>query len=114
MKKPATAQRRRRKRVPRMRFKLDGEWWTVRIERPPSKELCEGICHYKRRTIYFHPRALKTNMLGIIAHELAHCVFPIVDETHIRDFERVTSVVARWASKYTDGQISIGQHRRDK
>jgi hypothetical protein len=111
MKKPATGPRRRQKRVPRTRFKLDGEWWTVRIERPPSKELCEGICHYKRRTIYIHEQALKTNMLGILAHELAHCVFPIVDETHIRDFERVISVVARWASKYTNGQISIGRHK---
>lgn len=110
MKKPATGQRRRKKR-PSMRFRLDGEWWTVRIQRPPAKELCEGLCHFKRREISIHPQALKTNMLGILGHEIAHCVFPIVDETHIRDFERVLSVVAKWASQYTGGQITIGRHK---
>jgi hypothetical protein len=111
MKKPAKAQPRRKKRVPRMRFKLDGEWWTVKIQRPPDKELCEGLCHFKRREISIHPQALKTNMLGILGHEIAHCVFPIVDETHIRDFERVLSVVAKWASQHTGGQITIGRHK---
>jgi hypothetical protein len=40
---------------------------------------------------------------------------PCVDETHIRDHERLVSVVARWlANTFSDGKISIGQHRRDK
>jgi len=37
MKKPATGQRRRKKR-PTMRFRLDGQWWTVKVQRPPDKE----------------------------------------------------------------------------
>jgi hypothetical protein len=114
MKKPATAQRRRRKR-PTMRFKLDGEWWTVKVQRPPDKDLCEGSVSYRRRIVYFHPKALKANLLGIVAHELAHVNFCCADETHVRDHERLVSVVTRWLAKtFCDGQISIGQHRRDK
>jgi hypothetical protein len=68
MKKPATAPRRRSKR-PTLRFKLDGEWWIVKVQRPPSKELCEGMTDFRRRVVYFHPQALKANLLGIVAHE---------------------------------------------
>jgi hypothetical protein len=100
---------------PTLRFKLDGEWWTVRVERPPDRELCEGCVVYKKRTIYFHPKAVKDNLLGIVAHELAHVNFVCADETHVRDHERLVSVVARWlANTFCDGKISIGQHRRDK
>ena len=100
---------------PTMRFKLDGEWWTVKVQRPPSKELCEGVTDYKKRTVYFHPNAIKGNLLGIVAHELAHVNFVCSDETHVRDHERLCSVVTRWlANTFCDGKISIGQHRRDK
>ena len=114
MKKPASTPRRRSKR-PTMRFRLDGEWWTVKVQRPPSKELCEGMTDFRRRVVYFHPKALKANLLGIVAHEVGHATMPCVDETHIRDHERVVSVVARWlANTFCEGKISIGQHRRDK
>ena len=113
MKKPATAPRRRSKR-PTLRFKLDGEWWTVRVQRPPSKELCEGMAHYKKRTVFLHPAALKGNLLGICAHELAHVTMPCVDETNVRDHERLVSVVVRWAAGLNDGKVTIGQHRADK
>jgi hypothetical protein len=53
---------------PTMRFKLDGHWWRVKIQRPPCKELCEGLCHYEQRTIYLHPEALTGNGIGIIVH----------------------------------------------
>jgi hypothetical protein len=111
MKKPAKAQPRRKKRPPSMRFKVDGVWWTVRIQRPPDKELCEGMAHYKRKTVFLHPAAIKSNLLGIVAHEIAHVTMPCVDETHIRDHERIVSVVTRWAAKYNDGKISIGRHK---
>lgn len=114
MKKPRSGQRRRSKR-PTMRFRLDGQWWTVRVQRPPDKELLEGCVNYHKRTVYFHPQALKANLLGIVAHEMAHATMPCVDETHIRDHERLVSVVARWlANTFCDGTISIGQHRRDR
>jgi hypothetical protein len=58
MKKPASTTRRRSKR-PTLRFKLDGEWWIVKVQRPPSKELCEGMTDFRRRIVYFHPQALK-------------------------------------------------------
>jgi hypothetical protein len=65
--------------------------------------------------VYFHPKAVKDNLLGIVAHELAHVNFVCADETHVRDHERLVSVVARWlANTFTEGKISIGQHRRDK
>ena len=104
-----------RKKRPTLRFKFDGEWWTVRVQRPPDKELCEGTVCYKKRVVYFHPHALKANLLGIVAHEIAHVTMQCVDEAHVRDHERLCSVVARWLARtFTDGKISIGQHRRDK
>ena len=100
---------------PTLRFKLDGEWWTVLVQRPPDKDLCEGQVNYRTRVIYFHPKAVKDNLLGIVAHEMAHVNFVCADETHVRDHERLVSVVARWLAKtFCDGKISIGQHRRDK
>ena len=111
----AKAKPRKRKKRPTFRFKLDGEWWTVKVGRPPSKELCEGMTDYKRRVVWFHPTAIEGNLLGIVAHELAHVNFVCSDETHVRDHERLVSVVARWlANTFADGKISIGQHRRDK
>jgi hypothetical protein len=112
MKKPPTGPRKRGKRRPVFRFKLDDEWWTVRIQRPPSKELCEGIAHYKKRTVFLHPKAVKGNLLGIVAHEIGHVTMPCVDETRIREHERIVSVVAEWvANTFLDGKISIGRHK---
>ena len=100
---------------PTFRFKLDGEWWTVKVQRPPDKVLCEGSVSYRTRTVYFHPHAVKGNLLGIVAHELAHVNFCCADETHVRDHERLVSVVTKWlATTFCEGKISIGQHRRDK
>jgi len=100
---------------PTYRFRIDGEWWTVKVQRPPSKDLCEGITDYKKRIVYFHPNALKANLLGIVAHEIAHVTMCCVDESHVREHERVVSVVARWLAKtFCNGEISIGQHRRDR
>lgn len=101
-----------RKNRPTFRFRLDGEWWTVRVQRPPDKELCEGSCDYRRRIVYFHPKAIKDNLLGIVVHEISHATMPCVDETHVRDNERVASVVAEWlANTFNDGKISIGRHK---
>lgn len=105
----------RRSRRPTLRFRYDGQWWTVRVQRPPDKELCEGTVDYKKRVVYFHPRAVQGNLLGIVAHEIAHVTMACVDEAHVRDHERLCSVVARWlAREFCEGKISIGQHRRDK
>ena len=102
----------RRGKRPTFRFKLDGEWWTVRVQRPPDKVLCEGSCDYRKRVVYFHPQAVKNNLLGIVAHELAHANFSCADETHVRDHERLVSVVAQWlATTFCDGTISIGKHK---
>ena len=115
MRKAAKAGRKHHKTRPVFRFKLDGEWWTVRVQRPPSKDLCEGMTDYKKRVVWFHPNAVKGNLLGIVAHELAHVNFVCSDETHVRDHERLCSVVTRWlANTFNDGKIRIGQHRRDK
>jgi hypothetical protein len=115
MQKAATAPPKPRKRRPALRFKLDGDWWTVRVGRPPDKEKLDGLCHYKNKTIWLAPHALKGDLLGIVTHELTHAVIPPTDETHVRDLERLVCVVARWAAHtFNDGKISIGQHRRDK
>jgi len=114
MKKPATAPRRHKKR-PTMRFRLDGQWWTVKVQRPPDKERLDGMCHYARRIIYLHPEAVKGDLLGVVAHELVHCTIPPTDETHVKDAERLICCVVRWlANEFNDGKISIGRHRADR
>lgn len=101
-----------KKKPPTMRFKLDGSWWRVVIKRPPVKELCEGLCDYDARTIYLHPEAVKKNAVGIIVHEVAHAVLRPVNEEHVRELERVVSVVAEWVGARCGGQLSVGQHKR--
>jgi hypothetical protein len=104
--------KRKGKKRPTFRFKLDGEWWTVKVQRPPDRELCEGTTNYRTRTVYFHPKAVKENLYGIVCHEIAHVNFVCADETHVRDHERICSVVGEWLSKtFCDGKISIGRHK---
>lgn len=112
MKKRATGPRKRGKRTPTMRFKLDGQWWRVKVCRPPDRETLDGMCHYKDRIIYLRPSAVESDLLGICVHELCHAVIPPTDETHVRDLERVVCAVVRWAAKKcNDGKISIGRHK---
>jgi hypothetical protein len=101
-----------KKKPPTMRFKLDGSWWRVVIQRPPVKELCEGLCDYDSRTIYLHPEAIRKNAVGIVTHEVAHAVLQPIGEDHIRELERVVSVVTRWVGDKSGGQLSVGQHAR--
>lgn len=95
-----------------MRFKYDGSWWRVKIQRPPCKELCEGLCDYSSRTIFLHPEAIKSNAVGIITHEVAHAVLQPIGEDHIRELERVVSVVSEWVGGLCGKQLSVGQHKR--
>ena len=114
MKKPATGQRRRKKGIPVMRFRFDGEWWKVKICRPPEKEVLEGLVRYDLRTIYLDPRAVANNGFGIIVHEVAHAILRDIAEDPILELERVASAVARFTAKNTGGTISIGRHRADR
>jgi hypothetical protein len=111
--KPASTPRRRSKR-PTMRFKFDGEWWTVKGAAASEQRALRRHGHYKKRTVFLHPAALKGNLLGICAHELAHVTMPCVAEENVRDHERLVSVVVRWAAGLNDGKVTIGQHRADK
>ena len=115
MPKPATAPLKPRKRRPTLRFKLDGEWWSVKVQRPPDKEKLDGMCHYKKRIIYLNPTAVAGDLLGVVAHEITHAVIPPTDETHVLDNERIICCVVRWAAKnFCDGKIPIGRHRPDR
>jgi hypothetical protein len=99
-------------KTPTMRFKFEGHWWRVKIQRPPTKELCEGLCDYDSRTIFLHPQAVKVNGLGIVVHEIAHALLRPVNEDHVLELERVVSAVALFTAKHTGGTISIGNHDR--
>jgi len=106
-----TAKKAKPRKIPTMRFRLDDELWSVKVMRPPDKELCDGMCHYRNKTIYLHPKALKNDLLGTIVHEVGHATIPPTDETHIRELERVTCAVVRWAAGLNNDQITIGQHK---
>lgn len=99
------------KRIPTMRFKFDGSWWKVKIQRPPEREVLEGLVRYDTRTIYLDPRAVTCNGFGIIVHEVAHAILRDIAEDPILELERVSSAVARFVAKYTKGTISIGRHK---
>jgi hypothetical protein len=99
------------KRIPTMRFKFDGSWWKVKIQRPPEREVLEGLVRYDTRTIYLDPRAVACNGFGIIVHEVAHAVLRDIAEDPILELERISSAVAKFVAKYTKGTISIGRHK---
>jgi hypothetical protein len=99
------------KRIPTMRFKFDGSWWKVKIQRPPEREVLEGLVRYDTRTIYLDPRAVACNGFGIIVHEVAHAVLRDIAEDPILELERISSTVAKFVAKYTKGTISIGNHK---
>lgn len=93
-----------------MRFKLDGHWWKVKIQRPPDREVLDGCCDYSTRTIYLKPKAVRSDLLGIVAHEVLHATIPTTDEDHILESERLICAVTSWAAKHNGGKISIGSH----
>lgn len=97
-----------------MRFKFDGNWWKVKIQRPPEREVLEGLVRYDTRTIYLDPRAVACNGFGIIVHEVAHAVLRDIAEDPILELERIASIVAKFTSKYTGGMISIGNHKANE
>ena len=90
------------------RFRIAGKIWTVRIGRPPEKETLDGQCRYAERTIYLHPRAVKTGAIDIVAHEVAHAVLPAVDEDHIKELGIAVSQVAGWVGKAGGGTLTHG------
>jgi len=98
-------------RVPTMRFKYDGSWWRVKIQRPPARECLEGMADYETRTVYLDPRAVAANGLGIIVHEIAHVVLPHVAEEPVLELERICSAVAKFTAKHAKGCITIGHHK---
>lgn len=111
MKSRSTKKSASAKRTPTMRFKFDGSWWKVKIQRPPEREVLEGLVRYDTRTIYLDPRAVACNGFGIIVHEVAHCVLRDIAEDPILELERIASTVAKFVAKYTKGTISIGNHK---
>ena len=94
-----------------MRFKLDGHWWRVRVQRPPDRETLDGQCDYGARTIYLHPKAVRSDLLGIVAHEVIHATIAPTDESHVLEAERLICAVVRWAARHNGGRISIGPHK---
>lgn len=94
-----------------MRFKLDGHWWRVEIRRPPEKETLHGQVDYQLRKVYLHPKAVKSDLLGIVAHEILHATVPPTDEDHVLEAERLICAVVRWAARHNGGKISIGPHK---
>jgi hypothetical protein len=90
------------------KFRICGKLWTVRIMRPPEKETLSGQVVYDDRTIYLHPKALRSDALDIIAHEVAHAVLPAIDEEHIHELGIKVSEIAGWVGKASGGELTHG------
>jgi hypothetical protein len=59
---------------------IRGKRWTIRIARPPLKEVAEGLCDYETRTIYLKPG---TELPATLLHEVLHACFPDLEEDAI-------------------------------
>jgi hypothetical protein len=46
------------KRVPTKRVAIDGKTWRVKIQRPPTRNVNDGLCEPNVRTVYIHPAAI--------------------------------------------------------
>ena len=87
------------------RIQIDGKTWRVRIMRPPSKELLDGLCVYPDRVIYIHPNALKTCGIETICHEIFHARMGDVCEEAVAEVGKLTGEVCAWAAQHNDGVI---------
>lgn len=84
-------------RVPTFRIKIDGSYWTVKVQKPPCKGNTDGLCDKSSRIIYFHPRALSEGRtIELVAHEVTHARCFDLDEPCVTDIGNATSSVARW------------------
>lgn len=63
------------------RVRIRGAEWRLLLQRPPTREVLDGLCDYDTRTIYINPRA--ECRIGTTIHEVLHAALPDIDEEAI-------------------------------
>ena len=92
-------------RVPTKRIAIDGKTWRVKIQRPPAREVCDGLCVTSDRTIYIHPDCIANRGIEIVAHELIHARLYDIEEECVEEIGRLVGEVAGWVARQNDGVI---------
>jgi hypothetical protein len=65
---------------------IRGKKWTLKIQRPPSKNLLDGMCEYNERVIYVHPNA-SAGITATLIHEILHACLPDLKECCVLECE---------------------------
>lgn len=87
------------------RVRIDGQWWTIRLQRPPEKGPYDGLCVKTDRVIYLHPDAVKTRGIELVCHELIHARLFDIDEDAVEEIGRLCGEICGWVAKHNDGVI---------
>jgi hypothetical protein len=87
------------------RVSIDGKKWTIRLQRPPSREPLDGLCVKDDRVIYLRPSAMQTRGIELVCHELIHARLFDIDEDAVDEIGRLAAEVCAWVAKQNDGVI---------
>lgn len=89
------------------RVKIDGQRWTIRLQRPPGKDGTgyDGLCVKDDRVIYLRPDAMKTRGIELVCHELIHARLFDIDESAVDEIGRLCGEVCAWVAEHNDGVI---------
>ena len=92
-------------RIPTKRIAIDGKTWRVKVQRPPARETCDGLCVATDRTIYIHPDCIAHRGVEIAAHELIHARLYDIEEECVDEIGRLVGEVVAWLGRQNDGVI---------
>jgi hypothetical protein len=93
------------KRVPTKRVAIDGKTWRVKIQRPPTRNVNDGLCEPNVRTVYIHPAAIADCGVETVTHELMHARFYDIEEKAVEEFGRLVGEVVNWVARQNDDII---------
>jgi hypothetical protein len=93
-------------RHPTKRIAIDGKTWRVKIQRPPTRDVNDGLCEPNDRTVYIHPAAIADCGIETVCHELMHARFYDIEEKAVEEFGRLVAEVVNWVARQNRGVIS--------
>jgi hypothetical protein len=94
------------RRIAIKRVSIDGKPWRIKIQRPPAREVYDGLCVKDDRTIYIHPDAIGHRGIELACHEIVHARLFDLDEECVDEIGRLVSEVCNWLARHNDGVIA--------
>lgn len=93
-------------RVPTKRIPIDGKTWRIKLQRPPEREVHDGLCVRDDRTIYLHPDGIKQRGIELVVHELLHARFWDIEEDAVEETGRLAGEICAWVARHNGGAIA--------